>query len=190
MIDAYVINLDRREDRLKSIDVPFKYTRFPAVDGSSLTDYPLKIRGVIGCLKSHIALLEHVKVTKNDMTLVLEDDAVLCDDFDVRFDHALKSLPEDWDLLYLGGWNVGEIKKHDDVLDVAEKIYTTHAYVIRDKFIDVVLNALKSREWKADVLLAECLSLGKCFICNPVLVWQREGYSDIVNKNTNNTHLR
>jgi len=188
MIKTYVINLERRKDRLDALSIPFEWDRFEAFDGSNLP--PSKMRGHIGCLYSHRNLLNKIKSEKNEATMIFEDDVVLCDDFSSRLDAVLEDLPDDWDLLYLGGWNVGDKKNFSDRIDIAEKIYTTHAYIIRDKFIDIALQHLDSRDWKVDVLLAESLVHGKCFICNPVLAWQREGFSDIANKTTNNIHLR
>jgi len=108
-------------------------------------------------------------------------------------------LPFDWDLLYIGGWNLGEIKKYSEHLNIAEKVYTTHAYMIRNKFIDVVLQLLSNQNinnynpnecWKIDLLFSQVLTKGKCFICSPLLAWQRSGFSDIVGKITDNTHLK
>jgi hypothetical protein len=75
-------------------------------------------------------------------------------------------------------------------LNWAKKVFTTHAFIVRDKFYDTILEGINSREWKVDVLISDVLPLGKCFICEPILAWQREGFSDIENRVTNNTHLK
>lgn len=189
MIKTYIINLDRRTDRLQKLNIPFEWTRFEAFDGS-IFETSKRMQGHFGCLNSHRNILNKIKLEKNGMTIILEDDVEICSDFVERLNSILDNLPDNWDLLYLGGWNVGELKKFTEGIDVAEKVYTTHAYIIRDKFIDNVLEHLNSRDWKVDVLLSESLSHGNCFICNPVLAWQREGFSDIEQKITNNKHLR
>ena len=102
----------------------------------------------------------------------------------------MKQLPSDWDLLYLGGWNVGEKVKYSELLNVASKVYTTHAFIVQNKFYDVILESINSRRWKVDVLISDILPKGKCFIADPIIAWQKEGFSDIVNKITNNTHLK
>jgi GR25 family glycosyltransferase involved in LPS biosynthesis len=175
---------------LDLLKIPFKWERFTAFDGTTINAESKKIQGVMGCLRSHQMLLKHIQELKLELAIIFEDDAELCENFEIKFNDILKKLPDDWDLFYLGGWNVGEIKKYADGLNIAEKVYTTHAYVIRNKFIDTVLERLYSRDYKADVLLAESLPMGKCFICSPVLAWQKEGYSDIVCRKTNNIHLR
>lgn len=185
----FVINLERRKDRLEQLNLPFGFFRIEAIDGSIFTDLPMKIRSHNGCRLSHIKTLEYIKKFKYESALIFEDDVVLCKDFDNKFEKVLTELPEDWDLLYLGSWNVGDIKKYSESLNIAETVYCTHGYMIKDKFIDTVLESLKSRIWKVDVLLSEALSKGKCYVASPVLCWQAPGFSDIENKNTNNKHL-
>jgi hypothetical protein len=75
-------------------------------------------------------------------------------------------------------------------VNLAETIITTHAYMIRRKFIPVLLSVLLKREYKIDIMFSEALSLGKCFICSPVLVWQETGFSDIELQVTDNIHLK
>jgi GR25 family glycosyltransferase involved in LPS biosynthesis len=191
---TYVINLDRRKDRLELLKIPFEWEKFSAFDGGKSN----RMGAIRGCLKSHQTLLKLIQGLKLEEAIIFEDDVVLCENFEVKFNNILKNLPEDWDLLFLGGWNKGNIIKYAEGLNIAELVYTTHAYVIRNKFIDVLLASLHSKDktavnendYKTDVLLANCLLKGKCFICNPVLAWQREGYSDIECIRTNNLHLR
>ena len=200
-IKTFVINMDRRGDRLAEMNIPFKWERFPAFDGTKLHVPSNSKPGIIGCLKSHQALLKRIQDEKLEVAIIFEDDADLCDDFETKFNSIMNKLPEDWDLLYLGGWNRNEVKPYAEGLNIAEKVFCTHAYMIRDKFIATALEALHSRDgkypielkpndYKTDVLLAECLPKGKCFICSPVLAWQREGFSDVEGIKTNNLHLR
>jgi GR25 family glycosyltransferase involved in LPS biosynthesis len=189
MYQTFVINLDRRNDRLEFLDIPWKWERFSAVDGNKFEDRG-NMKGHAGCYMSHIKLLELIYEIGTDITIVFEDDVELIKDIQERIFDVIVKLPDDWDLLYLGGWNLGEIKRFDTGIDVAENILTTHAYMIRRKFIPIILAQLKTREFKIDVMFSESLKLGKCYICNPVLAWQRKGFSDIVNKITDNIHLR
>lgn len=190
-IKSYVINLKRRNDRLEKINLPFNYEIFEATDGKiDFADYPIKQQGFMGCWDSHRRLFTHVKNNKLDMVLVLEDDIEVCDDFNNKLSKVMSELPEDWDLLYLGGWNVGDVEKYSESLNWAKKVYTTHAFIVRDKFYDTILEGINLRKWKVDILISDVLPLGNCFICEPTLAWQREGFSDIENKVTNNVHLK
>lgn len=187
----FVINLKRREDRLRELKLPFDYEIFEATDGK--IHFPNEVAnlvGHLGCWDSHRRLLEKIKEENIEYTLIFEDDAVVCDDFIKKMEIVVSELPEDWDLLYLGGWNTGEIKKYSEHLNLAEDVLTTHSYLIRQKFVDTLLSSIYNRKFKIDVVFCDALKKGKCFISNPVLSWQREGYSDIVNKVTNNVHLK
>jgi hypothetical protein len=75
-------------------------------------------------------------------------------------------------------------------LDIAERVLTTHAFIVKNKFFDIIIQGLSVRDWKVDVLLSDVLTKGKCYIANPKIAYQREGFSDIENKITNNIHLK
>lgn len=186
----YVINLKRRDDRLKSLNLPFHYEVFEATDGKEKFSQFGKMQGHIGCLDSHRRLFSFAKENNIDTLMVMEDDIEVDKNFNEKLDNIMSQLPEDWDLLYLGGWNVGEKNSYSVLLDVAEKVYTTHSFIVKNKFFDIIIETLNSRDWKVDVLLSEALPKGKCFISNPTIAWQREGFSDIENKITNNIHLK
>jgi len=188
-IKTFVINLDKRKDRLQELNIPFNWERFAAIEASP---------GYVGCLQSHRTVLEKALELKLESVLIFEDDVELCEDFEVKFNDVINKLPEDWDLLYLGGWNKGVMKHYADGLDVAENVVCMHAYMVRGKFLPIAIQALHSKDgiekvpndYKCDVLLAESLLKGKCYICNPTLAWQRVGYSDIEGLTTNNLHLK
>jgi hypothetical protein len=93
--------------------------------------------------------------------------------FNDKLQVVLSELPEDWDLLYLGGWNVDEKEKYSQHLDSRNKVYTTHAFIVRNKFFDTIIDGINSRDWKVDVLISEILPKGNCFICNPTICLER-----------------
>jgi GR25 family glycosyltransferase involved in LPS biosynthesis len=70
--NIFVINLDKREDRLAQFDseakrVGFSYTRFPAIESKRMT-------GAQGCTKSHLELCKMAKKNNLRYYIVLEDD--------------------------------------------------------------------------------------------------------------------
>lgn len=192
-IKTFVINLERRIDRLNELKIPFKYEVFIATDGHTTFDKNLYSKfelGQLGCRDSHKRLLSKIYEDGLEYCLVFEDDVELCNNFEFKLEEIIKELPKDWDIVYLGGWNLGEKKSYSDKLDIAEKVYTTHSYLIRRKFIPLLINQLDKDECKkVDVVFSVLQKQNKCFISSPVLCWQREGFSDIENKITNNTHL-
>ena len=114
---TWVINLDRRPDRLARMSV--KALRFPAIDGQTLKLTPDIVRmfsksssiswrkGVMACALSHISLWMKLLADKPEIQsyLILEDDAVLTPECIPLLNHIHKEglLPKDCDVLYLGG---------------------------------------------------------------------------------------
>lgn len=177
---TYVINLEHRKDRIEEISVPFDWERFPATDGSIFDfESSKRMRGHLGCWDSHKRLIGQIQGENNGITLILEDDCLF-----VRQDLEtyLAELPEDWDLLYLGGINQDAPEQYSEHLDFAKNILQTHAYIVRDKFIPTLLNTLTNHRWKVDIVFSEAIKRGNCFICNPPMVIQRESYSDITHR--------
>ncbi|HLK39233.1 MAG TPA: glycosyltransferase family 25 protein [Polyangiaceae bacterium] len=110
--EVWVINLDRRPDRLAHARsqlerVGLRRTmRFQAFDGyrlkltSSTPDWVRK--GAVGCYLSHLALLKQAQARRQPC-IVVEDDIVLADDFLQELEAFVREVPEDWDVLLLPG---------------------------------------------------------------------------------------
>jgi SAM-dependent methyltransferase len=120
--ECWVINLDRRPDRLahtraqlERAGVP-KVFRFQAFDGPRLQLTSAKPgwvrRGAVGCYLSHLALLKQAQARRQPC-LVVEDDLVVADDFLPELDACVRELPEDWEALLLSG---GEHQQRPRVL--------------------------------------------------------------------------
>ena len=119
--DAYVVNLDRRADRLKTFveHHPYfrgKVRRHKAVDGLSLeltpnlcallkpNDFFWK-KAVSGCALSHLKLwiMLYNDVEEVQSYLIMEDDARLKPDWSSSWLKVQHRLPVDWECVYLGG---------------------------------------------------------------------------------------
>lgn len=156
---ALVINLDRSPERLRDVTARFRVMgieieRFPAVDARLERERCAAalhlgwfrtftrrdcVPGEIGCALSHFALWESLRDRAGDTFLVLEDDAVptqlLCD-----LPLALKSLPDDWEILVLADdmstgpfWSrwAGAI----ELVRYARPGYLSVAYVVHRRFL-------------------------------------------------------
>jgi GR25 family glycosyltransferase involved in LPS biosynthesis len=116
--DTFVVNLDRRPDRYNTFkkntqSVFLNYKRFSAVDGKTLqstpdlqylfrgNDYNMR-RGIVGCALSHLQLFHNLANSTKDAYCVFEDDAVFTQNFQQKFDCLYNSLPENWDIVFLG----------------------------------------------------------------------------------------
>lgn len=120
---VFVVNLDRRHDRLDSFyrNLPFPaegfVERYRAVDGRELrstarllelfadNDFQYR-RGVIGCALSHYRLWQLIAGDHypHERTLIFEDDAIFSADSLRRWNQRVSALiPAGFDVLYLGG---------------------------------------------------------------------------------------
>ena len=119
--ECSLINLKRRSDRLKRFEknhgaeILNKIKVIPAFDGKELKITPhIKSlfkdntfnwkKGVIGCNLSHLSewyRLYNSNTLENLM--ILEDDARFQDGWQEKLVEAMRSVPKDYDILYLGG---------------------------------------------------------------------------------------
>ena len=119
--DCYVINLDRRADRMEKLyknspELEGRIQRVSAVEGQKLTLTPAIARlfrphdfnwkkPVMGCALSHLTLWWQLANEKDDIDsyLILEDDVKFASGWEARWKEAAAHLPEGWDVIYLGG---------------------------------------------------------------------------------------
>jgi GR25 family glycosyltransferase involved in LPS biosynthesis len=174
-----VINLDRRTDRMEKL-VPqlealgITYERHSAVDALELDISPI----VAGTM-SHVEVL---KKYKEKRVLVLEDDALFCEDFNEKFDEAMQKLPRDWDVFYLGAL----IPKDTGLVTPVNnhwgrQVMTTgsQAYCILPVRMQYFIEMLDGYEWYIDIGLREFAKSFNAFVAQPNLVTQFPSYSDL-----------
>lgn len=121
--DAYVINLDRRTDRMEKFkathpDLAERVHRVSAFEGVKLQLTPKIARlfqphdfnwkkPVMGCALSHLSVWMQLLAEREEVStyLILEDDAKLSPTWKKAWEKIQKhsALPEDWDVVYLGG---------------------------------------------------------------------------------------
>ena len=192
---AYVINLDDRPDRFDTImrnfdNAPFSLERFSAIRDSV---------GWKGCGLSHMALTQLAKDSSMPTILVMEDDCKPSNDFNTSWPLIkswLDSNRDRWDI-YVGGTTYYNIinKSSDTIkpickLDSNIKLYYTkllclHFYYLNSSAYDKFL------EWKKDVekngavdMWPNILNM-KIVTSSPFIASQNDGYSNIMNSQTN-----
>lgn len=116
----YYINLDKDTDRRASIitqidkiGAGIKRERIPGImyskDGcpEDLKKYMHSLsyflsKSAIGCGLSHIKTWENIVKNKDNYALILEDDAIIDDDFNRLTNEWIKVIPDDFDMIFLG----------------------------------------------------------------------------------------
>jgi len=119
--DCYVINLDRRSDRIQNFiahhpSLKGHLRRIPAYDGKKIKLTPSLTRlfktndffwkkAVMGCALSHMKTWSNLLSEPPEIQsyLILEDDARLDPNWLQAWKLAYPGLPADWDCVYLGG---------------------------------------------------------------------------------------
>lgn len=200
----FFINLDRREDRLNScIDQFNKYgltsnvERFSAINLTYSNGSNDKLLARAGCTLSHFEICKIAKKENLQNYLVLEDDFEFCLDKENVYkilNQAIKELPNNWDMLYIGGnltneYGFNPIEKYTDGLFKLNACHTTHAMALNSCFYDSFLDDCPTEEsiidWCfnneiIDVFLSKkILHKYKCFITKELIALQSSGFSDI-----------
>lgn len=164
--------------------------------------------GVVGCMESHIQIINYAKQNKFKNILVMEDD--------VQFDTEVLQntniqVPEDWEMFYLG-YHVNKGYQHSQhILKILSGL-TTHAYIMRDTLYDYVLDNI-TQDWKSipefydlnahekpffdldnhaiDIFYAKWIHhrRNKTYGAYPLIAYQRPSFSHIENKNVDYTSL-
>ncbi len=119
--EAYVINLDRRQDRMEKLyshnpELKDRVHRFSAFEGKKITMTPAIARlfkphdffwkkAILGCALSHLQLWWNLVNEKPEIEnyLILEDDVKLKQGWEEVWNSAAGYVPEDADVIYLGG---------------------------------------------------------------------------------------
>jgi GR25 family glycosyltransferase involved in LPS biosynthesis len=172
-----VVNLDKRVDRLEKItkqldDLGITFERFSAIDGT----------GKNPMLANRDSHLQVWRENLGKKILVLEDDAYFVDDFQERFDQVIQTLPDNWDVFYLGALldkMTGKVIKVNN--DWYRQIVSTgtQAYSVHLDIMQYCIDRLEIYDGYIDVglrILAEDMN---AYITQPNLVTQYPGYSDL-----------
>ena len=181
----YCINLKKRIDRKKEI---LKHTKKLSLNINFFEAIEHK-NGALGCLLSHIKIIELAKKRNLRRIMIIEDDCVFKTN---KLEFNSKNLPDDWEMLYLGGdiADVYEDKTNKKFLEkewIKMKCYSTHCYIIGKQSYDIILeklnNHLDNNFKPIDVIYKdEIHSRQKSYILKTQPAHQLDTYSDIEQK--------
>ncbi len=201
----FCINLERRPDRKKQAQDEFlkhgiiNVIFVNGVDGNDLQqpvvmskDGSIPSTGDIGCSLSHLKVAKFAKERGINRYFVLEDDVQFSEKFNLGYlESFMLKVPADCDLLYLGGNHNGGFEMVNDKIAKIFETFTTHSYgVINDKSRDAIIEVLSGADEKVDVALASLHRRLNCYVTRPHLAYQRDGFSDILGRETSYPHLK
>lgn len=180
---VYVLNLDRRPDRIENIKnkldlLNIKFERFSAIDGNNISDSEYDFTGFIqgkgmlenkyalACLRSHIEIIKDAKFKGYNRILIFEDDVLISKDINIHL-QKLRNI-KDWKLLYLGSsqynWNVDFIED----FYYASNTLGCFAYAIDSSLYDEILES-NNEECSVDNLIKKLQSKynKECYVFYP-----------------------
>ena len=142
--------------------------------------------GVIGCWLSHKRLLRHLSslpVENKHGHWIVEDDIIIPNDFNTRWETIRTTIPTDWDIVYFG---VGGI--HGDRInpyvrkwrnDRYAANWGTYAYLVRHGAIPYMLSKLQFMDSPIDVQYYRHFQSLHIYILDPPLITTGELESSI-----------
>jgi len=187
----FCINLDRRPARWETMKVTFEQLgiqaveRLAAVDGESIS-VPERLKHLrpvdYACTLSHLTAVRRAQELGSSAVLILEDDCFFDPLFVEKFPHFMVQVPDDWDMLFLGGYHFEPPLPVSDNIVRAAMTLTTHAYAVRQSiyraFIELNENPPAIVDRNNTILQKQF----NCYCCEPNLVGQLAGYSDLMER--------
>jgi len=193
----YCINLDRRKDRWELCEKEFEkhnliVERFSAIEGN-----PNKIEthltdGGVGCTLSHLEVIKLSQSLNLKNVLILEDDVEFIDNLNEHFNNYYRQIPINWGLLYLGGNHNGiPLRRITRNISYINNTYTTHAYAANSNIFNNIIETFSNVSDISDILMVKIQKqLRNSYVFQPHLAWQKSGFSDILNVDTNYDFLK
>jgi GR25 family glycosyltransferase involved in LPS biosynthesis len=127
---------------------------------------------------SHYSILCHAEENKYNRTLILEDDAIFCENFTKIVTDFLDRVP-DYDGLWLGGHHtINSIPVSENIVKCNHTI-RMHCYAVTQKYTSFLIKEIKKYCLSApvDVITANTHKEKLCFSPNPFLIGQAAGRS-------------
>lgn len=136
--------------------------------------------GAVGYIYTYLSILKDAKKNRYEKILILEDDVILCKDFETKFEKFISNVDEDWKILQLGASQYGWNSFNED--DAVKQGYYyprqldtcgSFAIAISQDVIDELIEVESFFEAPFDNLpLGEIYDkyLGKCYVCYPNIV--------------------
>lgn len=177
-----VINLDSRPDRWANVQEELKklsltnYVRFPGIVYS-----PNEGGAWMGSVVSHFKC---VTEGEDGMLLVFEDDVSFEDNILEILPKALSQLPDDFDLFYIGANVKASATRHsENLFRVMEGVHTNHAILFSNKARETIkanYDPFHTEYCTFDHwLYVVGQNLMKCYVCYPLVAFQKGGMSDV-----------
>ena len=187
--NTYYINLEHRTDRKE--ETLKELTEFGITNPKRLNAVKDNV-GLVGCAKSHLAILKEARQNNWDYVAVFEDDVKFLDveETNQKLNKLLKS-GIDWDVILLSGNNYKPYDVINDDLYRVKNCQTTAAYIVKRSYYNTLINQwekglemlIKTKDepkYACDQYWKELQQKDTFLLIVPMTVVQRADYSDII----------
>lgn len=149
LINHYFVEQEFDKDTWNMEDILKKYPNINKNDGILQDQISNSVKSL--ALK-HAWIVDDMYNKKYSSILVLEDDAVLCDDFVNRFNSYVDQLPSDWDIGWVGSCcNLKEPEKPNvNVYRTNRGSRCTHAFCLSARFASKMAREMRKISGPAD----------------------------------------
>jgi len=188
----FVINLETRFDRKKHIENQLKkincinYKLVNGIDGNLLKNSTKLKNGMYGLLKTYLKIYEEWIKLDFENILIIEDDAFFIDDFNIKLEEFIKSIPFDWDMIYFGAnhnYHIGsKTTKINSKCIKLNNSYSAHCVLLKKNVFIELINEIKKFKIENDVILSNLQKKYNAYSSIEPLVTQIISFSNIENK--------
>ena len=195
----YCLNLAYRTDRWSDCLTLFekyelKVQRFEAVDGRAIKRRGKSLNnGEAAIILSVLQILKDAVCNEYKSILILEDDIEFMFEKQ-RLDEYMKSVPQDYDILYFGGNHDIKKAKFEVIDDKVIKIYhtlTSHCIGFKNNnnLFDNISYTINNFEKQLDCYYTDLQKVYNVYCFYPGIATQRPSFSDIQNVQSDNRTL-
>lgn len=133
-------------------------------------------KGALGCLLSHLKVIELAKSRNHKHILILEDDFLIINEFyNQLYDH-LNNLPNGWDFVYLGKklWHPTNtyLELHSRLNNInkyfykpADETFASHAWLIKDTMYDILIQEYNKIDSPVDLCVMRLYNQYNFYAC-------------------------
>jgi len=142
---------------------------------------------------THVEIYRDIVKNNYKSCLILEDDAILCADFDKHFDEYMKAIPDDYDMAFINsGCNLHAEATDDTIWYKMGKTRTCCAYVVTKKACEAIIPSITPFKNGIDQDLNTVIENQKLNVywCEPTIVFDgSEDYGSSHDTNRLGKHL-
>lgn len=194
IIHTFYINLEHRVDRKIMVEEQLQLIGLPVNRFNAIKMQ----NGAVGCSMSHLKCLQLALKNNWDHVFICEDDITFLNPelFKKQLNTFLQT-HDKWDVILFAGNIIPPYKLIDETCIKVEKCQTTTGYLVNGHYITKLMNNIKMgitnliKNPKNHILYAidkfwfYLQKIDSWYLIVPLTVIQKEGYSDIEQKNVN-----